>query len=65
MSHQDKNSISMSGLENKFVFRAGVKNLLINIAKEIYFLNQKIEEDNAFKEETFVENIVEIWMKEL
>ena len=65
MSHQDKNSISLNGLESKFVFRAGVKNLLINIAKEIYSLNQKIEKDDAFEEETFVENIVEIWMKEL
>ena len=67
MIHNDKFSVSMSKIGNKFVFKAAVIDLLKKIAKETFVLNlrNRTLPQNSKEMETFIKNNVNKWLKEL
>lgn len=62
----DKFTICMSDLHGKFVLTAGVTDILRKAAKEIFLLNEKIDNNtNHLDMETFITTTVDDWMKKL
>lgn len=62
----DKFTICMSDLHGKFVLTAGVVDILRKAAKEIFLLNEKIDNNtNHLNMEMFITTTVDDWMEKL